>query len=259
MKRQPYFSIVVPTLDEEDYLPSLLADLSEQVWRDFEVIHVDADSTDNTVGAAKKFARSLKLTQLRSDQKNVAQQRNLGAEAAAGEWIIFMDADTQIDPDFLLAVRYKIAKSEKVKNPKKPPKNKFDVFSALVSLNQNDKLKTKHKVAIQTINTRMLSSAGSDKPRLFGAMLGVRASWFGAVRFDEKVKFAEDVYFVRDLIKLGAEYKLLRSPTYYYSMRRWDDKNLLQNAAKGARLELQMAFGDEYDDVDYEMYGGRSH
>ncbi|GHU07099.1 hypothetical protein FACS189431_1120 [Alphaproteobacteria bacterium] len=247
--RKPYFSIIIPTLNEEKFLPVLLTDLAEQSWADFEVIHVDGGSDDRTNTIAKRFAKQLKLKQVMTDKKNVSHQRNLGAEVANGEWIIFMDADVGLSPDFLLFLRYRIAKNGKKKKP-------FDVFSCQIQLNADDKKKLKHLLAKQTVNLRLASTAGGDKPKLFGAMIGVRSQLFGAVRFDEKMKFAEDIRFVSDLIEMNSEYELLSTPKYQYSMRRWDDTNILTNTAKTAKLELQMMFGDDYADVKYDMNGG---
>lgn len=257
--KQPYFSIVVPTLDEEKYLPNLLLDLSSQSFEDFEVIHVDGKSDDNTVAEAKKFTNRLNLKQESTSIRNASHQRNLGAEKSRGEWIIFVDADTRIEEHFLLVLRYRIAMSERIKNPKnpEPPKSRFDVFSCLTTLNQDDKKKTKNQLTAKTINANLRSTASSDSPVVLGAMLGVRASWFGAVRFDEKAVFAEDRFFLRDLIARGAKYKLLAKPTYHYSMRRYKNENIVKSAAKNTLREFKLKFGDEYDEYDYEMYGGK--
>jgi glycosyltransferase involved in cell wall biosynthesis len=45
---QPFFSIVVPTLNEELFLPYLLKDLQNQKEKNFEVIVVDSYSEDKT-------------------------------------------------------------------------------------------------------------------------------------------------------------------------------------------------------------------
>jgi glycosyltransferase involved in cell wall biosynthesis len=240
-------------LNEEKFVAGLLNDLAEQSWNDFEVIHIDGGSADKTVAVVKRFSKQFKLKQFMSNKQNVSHQRNLGAEQSNGEWIVFMDADVGLPVDFLLMTRYKIAQADRKK------RTRFDVFSNLIKLNKGDKKKTKHQTIAQTINARLRSTAGSDKPLVLGSMLGVRSSLFGAVRFNEKIKFAEDVYFLRDLITLGAEYKLLRTPTYEYSMRRWDDPGLVKNAAKAIKLEFKIALGDEYSDADYEMLGGTKY
>lgn len=257
--KQPFFSIVIPTLDEEKYLPNLLLDLVGQSFGDFEVIHVDGESDDKTVSEAKKYDKKLNLTQISTNVRNASHQRNLGAERSKGEWIIFMDADTRVEPHFLLVLRYRIAMSERVKNPKnpEPPKTRFDVFSCLVALNLEDKKKTKNQITAKTINANLRSTAGSDSPVALGAMLGVRSSWFGAVRFDENAVFAEDRFFLRDLIARGAKYKLLAKPTYHYSMRRYQNENFVKTATKTTLREFKLKFGDEYDEYDYEMYGGK--
>ena len=48
-KTEPFFSIIIPTLNEEKYLPLLLSDLEHQLFTDFEVIVVDGKSADKTV------------------------------------------------------------------------------------------------------------------------------------------------------------------------------------------------------------------
>ena len=45
-------SIVIPTLNEEEFLPTLLSCLKHQTFKDFEVIVADAGSKDNTVEIA---------------------------------------------------------------------------------------------------------------------------------------------------------------------------------------------------------------
>ena len=56
MKRnKPLFSIVVPTLNEEDYLGILLESLSKQSYKNFEVIICDGLSEDDTYGVYKRF------------------------------------------------------------------------------------------------------------------------------------------------------------------------------------------------------------
>ena len=51
----PKISIVIPSLNEEKFLPILLESITKQTFKDFEVIIADAGSKDNTVEIAKKF------------------------------------------------------------------------------------------------------------------------------------------------------------------------------------------------------------
>lgn len=88
-------TIVIPTLNEEKYLPHLLQSLSEQTFTDFEVIVADADSQDATRGIAASQGC------LVVPGGRIATGRNAGARHARGEYILFLDADVSIAPAFL--------------------------------------------------------------------------------------------------------------------------------------------------------------
>ena len=60
MKNSIYFSIIIPTLNEEDYLPRLLKDLKKQSFKDFEIIIVNDGSTDNSRGELSKLNKEIK-------------------------------------------------------------------------------------------------------------------------------------------------------------------------------------------------------
>src|SRR5258706_4031142 len=89
------FSVVIPALNEEKFLPKLLASLAAQTVKDFEVVVVDGSSKDKTVTVARSFAKKLpKLQVVVSKVASLPLQRNLGAKKTTGEWLIFIDADS---------------------------------------------------------------------------------------------------------------------------------------------------------------------
>ncbi|MCV6596912.1 MAG: glycosyltransferase [Mangrovicoccus sp.] len=98
----PRLSIIVITLNEEQRLPRLLADLAAQSWQDFEILHVDSQSDDDTVEVSRiagaGFAR---YRIIEMDGRGVSLGRNRGAAEAAAQRLLFLDADTRLAPDFL--------------------------------------------------------------------------------------------------------------------------------------------------------------
>ncbi|MDA5094320.1 glycosyltransferase [Aliiroseovarius sp. KMU-50] len=98
----PTLSIIIITLNEQNQLPRLLGDLANQSTQDFEIIHVDSNSSDNTLAVswawAHRFARYQVIPMTR---RGVSLGRNTGANKARGERLLFLDADTRLSSDFL--------------------------------------------------------------------------------------------------------------------------------------------------------------
>lgn len=85
-------SVVVITLNEEEYLPKCLESVKDIAG---EIIVVDSGSSDNTLEIAKKY--SAKIFERKFD--NYANQKNFAAEKATGDWILSLDADEEIPND----------------------------------------------------------------------------------------------------------------------------------------------------------------
>ena len=91
-------SVIVPTLNEEKYLPRCLKSLACQSQKDHvEVIVVDGGSSDRTVQMAKEYADKV----LVDPGLPVGASRNLGASEAAGDVLAFIDADTMACDEWL--------------------------------------------------------------------------------------------------------------------------------------------------------------
>lgn len=106
--QNPYFSIIIPTLNEEKYLPNLLNDLKKQKSSCFEIIITDGKSVDRTPQVIEEFKKKLPITFLESSKRNVAYQRNLGVSKARGIYLIFLDADSRVDVYFINKIKKEI-------------------------------------------------------------------------------------------------------------------------------------------------------
>lgn len=88
-------SIIIPTLNEENYLPGLLASINERDFKDYEIIIADAGSKDSTLEIARHYGCVVVSGGL------PATGRNIGAKAAKGDVLLFLDADTMLPESFL--------------------------------------------------------------------------------------------------------------------------------------------------------------
>ena len=96
-KEVPNISIIIPVLNEEDYIQRVLAKILENTCTDqiMEILVVDGGSTDRTVFFAQKFgARVL------SSEKGRANQMNWGAKNASGDILYFLHVDSLPPPGF---------------------------------------------------------------------------------------------------------------------------------------------------------------
>jgi len=101
-------SIIVPTRNEEKIIDRTLSQLKNALTIPHEIIVCDGNSTDSTVSIAQKYADKI-VVQDKSRPKTIGTGRNQGAEAASGDYIVFLDADCTIpDPDafFTKALNY---------------------------------------------------------------------------------------------------------------------------------------------------------
>lgn len=94
-------SIVVPAFNEERLLGDSLARinlaagaLQQRGWTT-DLIVCDNNSTDNT----PKIARAAGATVVFEPINQIARARNRGAEAATGDWLLFVDADSHPSPE----------------------------------------------------------------------------------------------------------------------------------------------------------------
>lgn len=246
--KNPFFSVVIPTLNEEKFLPKLLSDLSKQTNTDFEVIHVDGNSEDKTVELAKKFETELQLTQLSTTVRNVSTQRNMGIDAAQGTWIIFMDADNRIKPSFLDGIKYRLAE-----NPD------TDIFTTWLSIDKEKKL---NQPIERAMNYWLELGRLSGKEWAFGALIGTRKKILRKkFYFDAKQKVAEDGFFIKNLVTAGHTFKVFRDPRYTYSVRRLDAEGTINYARKGALVSLNYIQGKDFSEKDfgYKMEGGAAY
>ena len=89
-------SVVIPVLNEERHIGSLLSDVAGQTRKADEMIVVDAGSEDGTVSVVKRFPDVVLL----AGSPPVAVGRNLGGRSAQGDTLIFLDADVRLPQGF---------------------------------------------------------------------------------------------------------------------------------------------------------------
>jgi glycosyltransferase involved in cell wall biosynthesis len=98
----PFISVIIPVKNAGAVFKECLVSVTSNHETDFEVIVVDDHSTDNSGELARQYACQV-ITLPRSFGPSRA--RNIGAQAAKGEILLFIDSDIIVSPDTLRKVR----------------------------------------------------------------------------------------------------------------------------------------------------------
>ncbi len=102
MKSTLRVSIVIPAYNEAHHLAQCLTAIQKQATKPYEVIVVDNNSTDKTAKIAQSFP-FVKL--IREDRQGVVFARDRGFNAARGDIIGRIDADTLLTADWVMNVQ----------------------------------------------------------------------------------------------------------------------------------------------------------
>lgn len=174
-------SIIIPALNEEEYLPRLLELISKQTFKDYEIIVADAGSKDKTIEIAKSFGCIITKGGL------PAKGRNEGAKVAKGEIFLFLDADVIYLPNsFLedLICQFKKRNLGVASFSIEPEKTTFDKFV----------------YKLYNFWTRILQKFC---PFATNGILVKREIFERIKGFDEEIKLAEDHDFVKRAAKIS--------------------------------------------------------
>ena len=203
-------SIIIPTLNEEKYLPKLLDSIKNQGFRDYEIIVADHSSKDKTRQIAKKYGCRI------VDGGKPPIARNNGAKAAKGNLLFFIDADCIIGNDFFKESLYEIKRKS------------LDVAGCCVwPLGK----KAIDHVAFSLFNFWIYVTQ-LFYPNAPGSGIFCEKSLHNKINgFDGKISLSEDMDYVKRAGKHG-KFRVLSSVKTYTSMRRFDHEGRLNLFSK---------------------------
>ncbi len=221
-------SIIIPTYNEEKYLPKLLDCIKKQTYKDYEIIVGDGDSKDKTKQIAKNYG--CKIVKGGSP----AMGRNNGAGAAKGNILLFLDADSLIDKNFLKDSLMDIEN------------RKIDVGGSRLYPVSG---KLIDNIFLGTFNV-WIDATQFFYPNACGTGIFCKKELHKKIRgFDETIKLSEDMDYVKRCGKYG-KFRILKNKGITYSMRRYDKEGRFKVGLKLFLSALyRLFFGEIRSDV----------
>ena len=93
-------SVIVPIYKVEPYLRRCVDSILAQTYHDIEVILVDDGSPDNCPEMCDEYAaQDERIKVIHKANGGLSSARNVGLDAASGDWVSFIDSDDWIEPD----------------------------------------------------------------------------------------------------------------------------------------------------------------
>lgn len=95
-------SVVIPCHNSQAFIDETITSLQHQTYSLAEYIFVDDGSTDNTRDVILKYAQNdSRISLVDNPERGAGSSRNLGAERAVGDYLIFLDSDDFFETDLL--------------------------------------------------------------------------------------------------------------------------------------------------------------
>lgn len=229
-------SIIIPTFNEDKYLPRLLRSISKQTNAPQEIIIADANSKDKTIDIAKKYNCII----VKGGKPSVG--RNNGAKIATQEILLFLDADVILPEKFLEDTYHEMKH------------RKLDIASCY-ALPQTKKASDQVIIALWN---NYFSLTEMIYPHACGFCIFIKRDLHKKIRgFSKDIAIAEDVNYIQKASKKG-KFRFLKSQKIYISTRRFIKGGTLKTTLKYIAIELHQVFlGDikkdiyKYDFGDY--------
>lgn len=213
-------SIIIPTLNEEEYLPRLLDSIKKQGFGEHEIIVADAGSTDATVSIAQAHGCRVVPGGL------PAKGRNNGAKAATGQLLFFLDSDTILPEGFF------------EKTMEEFSRRRLDIASFCLYLVPHNRL---GNLILDVFYNTMVKTLEKILPHSAVGILVQRELFEKLHGYDETITLAEDHDLARRAVKYGT-LGIIRSTSILVSDRRFKKDGWWVTGAKYLLCELHTIF-----------------
>lgn len=231
------YSIIVPVFNRPNEVEELLESLTKQSLTDFEVLIVEDGSQITCEEVCKRYAQQLDIKYFIKPNSGPGMSRNYGAERAQGDYLLILDSDVVLPPDYLKSVDDELEKIP------------VDAFGGPDRAHESF---TDTQKAISYSMTSFFTTGGIrggkkklDKfyPRSFN--MGIRREVYQQLGGFSNMRFGEDIDFSIRIFKAGYRCRLF--PTaWVWHKRRTDFRKFWRQVYNSgiARINLYMKYPD---------------
>lgn len=234
-------TVVIPVYNTEKYLERCLNSVIDQTYKNYDVICVDDCSKDSSRDILKKYEKEYANIHCFFNDVNMGQgrSRSYAIDRAAGEYILFVDSDDYIAPDYIEHYMDVVAKDE------------CDVVVGGF-ITDNGKKQRVHRISDD-------SNIGCIISYSYACFKLYNKAFIQKNKIDfENFRKGEDIYFSLLLVVAGARHKFIDYCGYYYYVNPGSTTRTLTaeyNFEKSVSEMFDRLLEDERYKKNYEMKG----
>lgn len=235
--KQPLLSVVIPVYNAQRYVGAMIDSVLTQTFKEFELIVVNDGSKDDSLDVLNSYAeKDGRIVVINQRNQGPSAARNAGIEKARGDYIMFLDADDDIEEDYFQSMLSNIGGVDLV----------IAGLRMVYINNERERLflpKEDRQYESVDMHRYIISSAGEDGIVYSPWNKLYRRSIIATnkVRFDISLKNGEDLVFNIIYLSHCRAIKACRIAKYLY-IQRGTGENLFANTARTTFADRQKMY-----------------
>lgn len=210
-------SVIVPVYNTEQYVSFCLKSITNQTYKNIEIIIVDDGSTDRSLQICNNFAkRDSRISVIHLNHQGLVSARKAGVKTAKGDYCIFVDSDDWISKNLLESI---LSLSQN---------GVIDIVNyAVTCVDGTDSIKWHYTIPngtyknqqLENIYKKMMFDFGNNCPGVIQSLctklIKRKLLWESIREMDDRITMGEDAAVVYNAM-LNAEKIAVTNECYYF-------------------------------------------
>lgn len=237
--KEKLVSIIIPAYNVAPYIKKCVSSVLNQTYQNIEILVVDDGSQDETPAIIDKMAENfINIQVIHKTNAGVSAARNVGIDAAKGDYLVFVDGDDYLAPDF---VKYMVGMAEK---------NDADFCISSDCFVSHEQQQV-HKETIKIVNAEECTALLLSPCVYVGCWNKLYSRKMlndNGIRFNEKLFFGEGLNFIINVSQHSRNVAVGNRRVYYY---RRDNENSATTSFSINKLYNGIT---SLDDIERKLY-----
>lgn len=233
MQKNCLVSIIIPIFNSQKYLKQCLDSITNQSYKNLEIICVDDGSTDKSCQIIKKYQeKDSRLILIKKSNGGVSSARNRGLDCATGECMLFVDADDWLNEDAVeILLKNMLQTSADI--VQSGYTEYIDEKLFYIPLNERIIDKRVEDLKIEILKAKNMHNKDYGALRCVWGKL-IKSKVIKKIRFNESLYLLEDGIFLIDILNNVKKVQFINHNAYYYRImlqsasHRFDEKIIEQ-------------------------------